>query len=111
MPFDPDALKPIMDKVLKPGELTTEFTQMKSATMGARIMWGLGIIGLIAGCIAPAFGVTTKIGIVAGGIATVCGTTMEVLVNLGYANARTVQKADAQTTAQVVIQTQAAQKP
>lgn len=104
MSFDPNALKPLLDTVLTPGKLTTEYAQMKSATWGARVMWILGIVGLLAGGISAAFGAASKAGIIAAGIATVCGTAMEVIVNLGYAKARTEQKADAQTTVQVVAQ-------
>lgn len=96
---DYSKLQPILDTVLKSGELTSEYKAMRSATMGARLMWGLGLLGMIGASVAACFGVTTKIGAIAGAIASVAGIGAEVLVNLGYAKSRSDVKAAAADTA------------
>ncbi len=105
---DYSKLTPILDQVLKPGEISSEYKAMKSATLGARIMWGLGLVGLVAGSVAACFGATTKLGVIAGAIATVAGIGAEVLVNLGYAKSRSDVKSAASSAAADIAAAQAA---
>lgn len=110
MPVDLNKLlPPVLDMLAKSGELTTEWKAAKASGRIALVLFVLGILGLLAGCVGDAFGATSKVGIIAGGLATLVGVATQIMSQLGYTASRTAVKAQAQALATTIVKAPAAE--
>lgn len=96
-------LLPVLDMLVKSGELTTEWKAAKASGRIALVLLVLGLLGLIAGCVADAFGASSKLGIIAGGLAAFVGVVTQVMGQLGYTASRTAVKTQATQLATSIV--------
>lgn len=89
-------IQPVLDRLLRPGELTSEYKAWQTETLWAKVLTVLGLIIFAASLVPQVFGDHySHLATICGTVAAIAGQAQHILATMIYTGARSDQKESA----------------